>query len=111
MGRFFCVLTCVAFLSQPAVADSSYISGNNSTADSEIPVVLDAFFMRPLGVVVTALGFAAWTLNAPIAAATRPTDLHKTFKSLVINPARFTFVDPLGHHPDRSRAEERGEVR
>jgi hypothetical protein len=29
---------------------------------------------------------------------TRPADIRKPLESLVLRPARYTFVDPLGHH-------------
>jgi hypothetical protein len=44
-------------------------------------------------------------------AVTRPTDMYKPWNALVVGPARFTFVDPLGFHPDRVDSEARGTVR
>jgi hypothetical protein len=49
--------------------------------------------------VVTALGSVLFAFPvAPIVALTRPADLRKPLDFLVLRPARFTFVDPLGHH-------------
>jgi hypothetical protein len=108
MRKFLGAIALVAILSTPATALESY--HGQGGAEDEVPVVFDAFLMRPLGLITTALGCTFWAASTPILAITRPTDMHKTFKSLVINPARFTFVDPLGTHPDRSRADERGEI-
>jgi hypothetical protein len=36
---------------------------------------------------------------APIVALTRPTEIAKPLGPLVGGPMRFTFKDPLGHHP------------
>ena len=35
---------------------------------------------------------------APLVAMTRPSDLGKPLEPLVLRPARYTFVDPLGEH-------------
>ena len=66
--------------------------------DHAVPVLFDALFLRPVGLVVTGIGVAFAPLPMAIAAVTRPTDMLKPFKELVIRPARYTFVDPLGMH-------------
>ena len=108
MRKFLGAMALVAILANPVMASDRYT--NTGGVSDEVPVVFDAFLMRPLGLITTALGCTLWAMSTPILAITRPTDMHKTFKSLVINPARFTFVDPLGTHPDRSGAESRGEI-
>ena len=64
----------------------------------ETPVLLDAFFLRPMGLVLTGLGIVAFVPAAAFVGLTRPTDLGKPFKLLVANPFRYTFMDPLGEH-------------
>jgi len=65
----------------------------------EVNVFFDAVLLRPIGLVVTALGSVLFAFPvAPIVALTRPADLHKPLDYLVLRPARFTFVDPLGRH-------------
>ena len=64
-----------------------------------VNVVFDAMVLRPMGLAVTALGGMLFAFPvAPIVAITRPTDLRKPMEFLVLRPARYTFVDPLGHH-------------
>jgi hypothetical protein len=46
----------------------------------------------------TTLGAATFCMVAPIVAITRPTDMGGPFRALVINPARYTWGDPLGTH-------------
>ena len=81
----------------PALADVTNISGNIE-AEHEVPVILDALILRPVGMIVTGLGAGMFCMIAPIMAITRPTDLGKPFRALVIAPARYTWVDPLGVH-------------
>ncbi len=85
----------------PAGAQSSMLS--NADREASVPVVLDALVLRPIGLLMTAVGAALFAVPvAPVVALTRPTDLGKPFRVLVVAPARYTFVDPLGLHPPRS---------
>jgi ABC-type transport system involved in cytochrome c biogenesis permease subunit len=81
----------------PALADTVTMNGNNEQSHT-VPVLLDALFLRPVGMVVTAFGAVTFCAIAPIMAITRPTDIGKPFRSLVMGPARYTWVDPLGYH-------------
>jgi putative copper export protein len=85
----------------PAAAQSSTL--NNADRESSVPVVLDALVLRPVGLAMTVVGAAIVAVPvAPVMAITRPTDMGKPFRVLVVAPARYTFVDPLGLHPPRS---------
>jgi len=46
----------------------------------------------------------------PFVLAWRPSEMHKPFKSLVVSPFRFTFIDPLGYHPNRVESNRAGEI-
>jgi hypothetical protein len=86
-------------LSQAAPAFAGgYSASDSSERAHEVPVLFDALILRPVGMLVTAAGTAGFCMIAPIMAITRPTDMGKPFRALVIRPARFTWVDPLGHH-------------
>jgi hypothetical protein len=61
-------------------------------------VVLDALFLRPIGLVMTAVGTVLFVPTAGIVSLTRPTDLPKPFRVLVARPFHYTFLDPLGEH-------------
>jgi len=107
MYKLLVIAIFIAALSQPVGAFALTRTG---ARDNDVPVLFDAGVLRPLGFLLTVSGFTVWTVTAPIQAITRPTDMHKTFKSWVINPARYTWVDPLGYHPDRYAAELAGEI-
>jgi hypothetical protein len=81
----------------PALAASESVNMKDERA-RETPVLLDALLLRPIGMVVTAVGTGIFCMVAPILAITRPTDLGKPFRALVVRPARYTWVDPLGSH-------------
>ena len=64
----------------------------------DVPILLDAMVLRPVGLVMTAVGAALAPLPMAIVGMTHPPDILKPFNVLVMAPARFTFVDPIGQH-------------
>jgi putative copper export protein len=85
-------------LASPAAAQSSMLT--NADRESSVPMVFDALVLRPVGLAMTVVGTAIFVVPvAPVMAVTRPTDMGKPFQHLVVAPARYTFVDPLGLHP------------
>ena len=73
---------------------------NDHNAQSEVPVLLDASMLRPLGLVSVVVSFLTFVAKAPIVAITRPTDFGTFWHSSMDYSVRFTFVDPLGSHPE-----------
>ena len=92
------LLTSALILTQaaPAFAVTTMHSAENEP--NAVPVLFDAVILRPIGVLMTAFGAVGFCMVAPIMAITRPTDLGKPFNALVVAPARYTWVDPLGMH-------------
>ena len=107
MNKLIIAAIFIAILGQPIGASALATEG---TRENETPVIIDALALRPLGILGTAFGFTLWVVSVPIQAVTRPTNIPNTFNSMVINPARFTWVDPLGHHPDRISSNSAGEI-
>jgi hypothetical protein len=84
-------------LALPARADR--VAEISDEPDS-VPVVFDIAVMRPIGLLTCVIGAAFYVVPvAPIVALTRPTEIAKPLGPLVGGPLRFTFKDPLGHHP------------
>jgi hypothetical protein len=99
-NRFRNTLLAVAMLAlvaQPALAMSSTDMGDEP---STVPMIFDAMLMRPIGLLMTGLGTLVYIVPvAPIMLVTRPVDIAKPIPYLIGAPARFTFKDPIGHHP------------
>ena len=57
-------------------------------------IVLDAFLLRPLGLVATVLGAATFVVTLPFSLPTRSAD--DAAKVLVVKPLEYTFARPLG---------------
>lgn len=99
--RGVAVVLAACLLAAPlALAEPGQQLGPNYDAQGRVEPAVDAIFLRPLGLVATIVGTVIFVAYAPIIAITRPTDIAEPFKSLVIGPARYTWVDPLGYHPE-----------
>jgi len=71
---------------------------DESREPDSVPIATD-IPLRLLGIGLTAGGFVVFCVTAPIVAITRPTDIGKAWRSFVVWPAKFTWIDPLGRHP------------
>jgi hypothetical protein len=92
---FFAALCAVAMLAssaQPALASPSEMAVQNG------PLLLDVFIMRPAGFVMFATGVGLFIASAPLVLLTRPTDIADPFNALVVKPAKYVWMDPLGGH-------------
>lgn len=67
--------------------------------EKNVPVVIDAMFLRPMGLMLTAGGAVLAVVPTLFTLMTRPTDVVKPLEALVATPFRYTFLDPLGEHP------------
>ena len=84
-------------LAVPARADRV---AETAMEPSSVPVIFDVAVMRPIGLLTCIVGAAFYLVPvAPIMAITRPTEIGKPLGPLVGVPMRFTFKDPIGHHP------------
>ena len=93
-------LALVAMLvSLAAPAGANSLSRDDGDVESSVPVVFDLLLLRPLGLVMTALGTVVYVVPVmPLTLITRPTEIAKPLGPLVATPARYTFRDPLGTH-------------
>ena len=91
-------LAIILLLASGPTAQAEMDARPNNNARGHIEPVVDALFLRPLGFVATIAGTAIFIAALPIFAITRPTQISEPFKALVVAPARYTWVDPLGDH-------------
>lgn len=86
-------------LASPALASPFDSDKSGQDEAKSVQVVVDVLVLRPLGLMMTALGTVFYAVPvAPLTLITRPSDIGKPFKLLVAAPAHYTFVDPLGEH-------------
>ena len=83
-----------------ASAGDSFINSSASEANNMTsPVMVDLLVLRPVGLVTLVVSTVIFVVPiAPLTLITRPTEINKPFKSMVVEPARFVWSDPLGTH-------------
>ena len=86
-------------LAAPA-AQSESMSHPARDPGGSVPVLFDAFVLRPTGFLLSIGAFGGFVLRLPIVAITRPTEIDKVWDEMVVPPARYTWIDPLGYHPE-----------
>jgi len=61
----------------------------------------DILFVRPIGIVGTAIGTVLFIVSVPFSAAGGNTK--QAFQKMVAEPAKFTFKRPIGVFPDKDQ--------
>ena len=62
------------------------------------PVAVDVLLLRPAGFVSLIVGTGLFLAVSPIVLITRPHEIGIPFKQLVVRPAKYIWMDPLGGH-------------
>jgi hypothetical protein len=91
------LLVVVLFLSATSLvhAADSYSSYTAKSEDvSAEAMIVDGLLLRPGGMIATIFGTAVFVVTLPFSIPTRSVD--KAAQKLVVDPARYTFVRPLG---------------
>jgi hypothetical protein len=94
------LLTSALILTQSACALHGQTQSQDPYDRHGVPVMFDASTLRPVGILMTGVGALGFCLISPFVLITRPTDIGKVFGEMVIDPARYTWVEPLGTHHD-----------
>ena len=69
-------------------------------------MLADVFILRPFGIAATVLGSVAFVVALPFTLLTGSVD--KSAQRLVVDPAKFTFVRPLGYAPPETGMRDPG---
>jgi hypothetical protein len=94
---FLAALAVVGMLAVPTTSAFAG-SGFEMVENEKAPPMIDLFFMRPLGLVMLAASAALWVPAQATTMLIRPQDYRKPIDALLVKPAKFVFVDPLGEH-------------
>lgn len=84
-----------------AISSNSYADTPPSEADG-YDVFFDALFLRPMGLVGTVVGSGLFIGLSPLVAIASIPEPHDAFEklasTLVVKPAKYTFVRPVGDY-------------
>lgn len=95
--RSVAALTAALLLSTVATTPSFAQTRAQGDAANASPV-LDVMLLRPVGFISLVVGVGLMAALTPIVLITRPHEINKPFEQLVVKPARFLWVDPIGGH-------------
>ena len=85
------LLLCATSLVHAVESTYTAKGGNDVSAES---IIADGLLLRPAGVLATIVGSALFVVTLPFSIPTRSVD--KAAQKLVVDPAKYTFVRPLG---------------
>jgi hypothetical protein len=81
--------------SHSSILNSSDSEANNMTT----PVMVDVLILRPIGLGAMALAAVLFVVPVvPLTLLTRPSEMGRPWRRMIIAPARFVWADPLGSH-------------
>jgi hypothetical protein len=83
---FFCATSLVH------AAEDSYMPRSDDVSAEAI--IADGLLLRPAGIVATLLGTVVFVVTLPFSIPTKSVD--KAAQKLIVDPAKYTFVRPLG---------------
>ena len=96
--RQLVALACAFLLLTGAAATASADNYEEPTTDKSVPVLLDVLIMRPLGFLTLVAGVVLLAPATAITLITRPHEIGKPLNLLVVEPAKYIWVDPFGTH-------------
>ena len=95
--RFLAVMTAALLFS--TVISTTVQAQTRSQGDAaNAPAAVDVLLLRPAGFVSLVVGTGLFLVLAPIVLITRPHEIGTPFKQLIVRPAKYLWVDPLGGH-------------
>jgi len=94
LKKILAALGLSLLLATTAPAALANASADGKELGDDISIVLDLVLLRPIGLVTTIGGTVAYVVSLPISLPTQSAG--KTFNALVVGPARYTFLRPLG---------------
>ena len=96
--RRILAVTTAALLFSTVLSTSTMANTRTQTDAANAPAAVDVLLLRPAGFISLIVGFALFVVMSPIVLITRPHEIGTPFKELVVRPAKYLWVDPLGGH-------------
>ncbi len=83
-----------------AVCSTSAMAGQARSPEdaANAPAAVDVLLLRPAGFISLIVGTALFLATTPMVLITRPHEIGTPFKQLVVRPAKYLWVDPIGGH-------------
>jgi hypothetical protein len=97
LRRILAVMAATLMFSMTVATSAS--AGTVSQGDAaNAPAAVDVLLLRPAGFLSLVVGTGLFLASSPIILMTRPHEIGTPFKELVVRPAKYIWVDPIGGH-------------
>ncbi|MAG33488.1 MAG: hypothetical protein CL908_21635 [Deltaproteobacteria bacterium] len=96
--RRIVAVTAAALLLSTAFSTSSMAQTRSQGDAANAPAAVDVMLLRPVGFVSLIVGTGLFLVLSPVVLVTRPHEIGTPFKELVVRPAKYLWVDPIGGH-------------
>jgi hypothetical protein len=96
--RRIVAVTAAILLFSTVFSTSAMSAETYGTEAANAPAAVDVLLLRPVGFISLIVGTGLFLITAPIVLITRPHEIGVPFKELVVRPAKYIWVDPLGGH-------------
>lgn len=93
----FCVLALLVSAGAPAFASDRSMQAMMEGRDPVSPT-FDLLVLRPVGMLGLVGGFGLFVVTSPITLITRPHEIGTPWERMVVQPARYVWMDELGQH-------------
>lgn len=93
-----CVFAMIVSAGAPALAAGDRSMQAMMEGNDPVDPTFDLMFLRPVGILGLVGGFTLFVVSSPILLITRPHEIGTPWRNLVVKPARYVWVDPLGQH-------------
>jgi hypothetical protein len=94
-----CLVTLVAGTILPSFASANINSSGTEANNMTSPLAVDLFILRPIGLATMCVSAVLFVIPViPLTLLTRPSEISKPWQMMVVEPAKFVWVDPLGSH-------------
>lgn len=96
--RQILAVTAAILLFSTVFSTSAMAQTRTQTDSANAPAAVDVLLLRPAGFISLVVGTGLFLVLSPIVLITRPHEIGIPFKELVVRPAKYLWVDPLGGH-------------
>lgn len=97
LRRILALMAAILMITTTFVSTASADSVAQGDAANASPAV-DALVLRLTGMVSLVIGTGLFLIATPIVLVTRPHEIGRPFKQLVVRPAKYIWADPIGGH-------------
>ena len=94
--RFLAAFALVALVAAPASAVTNERADKVDAAFA--PAMMDVLVLRPVGLIGLGMSSVLWVPAQLMTLAINPSEWKLPVDHLLVKPARFVFVDPIGSH-------------